>query len=73
MKDRSINRLVEWRVSLNFNVMATLLRSPSVTPPTNHVPSLFTRDSGAARPQLQPTHVMRDTLVIDHIERPTPS
>jgi uncharacterized protein (TIGR03435 family) len=60
------------RVLLNFNMMATL-RPPSVTLPTNDVPSLFTAIQEQLGLRLQPAHIVRDTLVIDHLERPTPN
>ena len=61
-----------YRVSLNFNLMATL-RPPTVTPPSNDAPALFTAIQEQLGLKLQPARIVRDTLVIDHIERPTPN
>jgi uncharacterized protein (TIGR03435 family) len=61
-----------YRVSLNFNRMATL-RPPSVTPLPDDAPSLFTAIQEQLGLKLQPSRIVRDTLVIDHIERPTPN
>jgi uncharacterized protein (TIGR03435 family) len=59
-------------VSLNFNLMATL-RPPSVTPQPDEAPSLFTAIQEQLGLKLQPSRIVRDTLVIDHVERPTPN
>jgi uncharacterized protein (TIGR03435 family) len=61
-----------YRVSLNFNRMATLM-PPSATPPPNDAPSLFTAIQEQLGLKLQPSRIVRDTLVIDHVERPTPN
>ena len=61
-----------YRVSLNFNLMATL-RPPSATAPPNDTPSVFTAIQEQLGLKLQPSRVVRDTLVIDHVERPTPN
>jgi uncharacterized protein (TIGR03435 family) len=61
-----------YRVSLDFNLMATL-RPPSVTPPPDEAPSVFAAIQEQLGLKLQPSRIVRDTLVIDHIERPTPN
>jgi uncharacterized protein (TIGR03435 family) len=61
-----------YRVTLNFNLMATL-RPPTATPPANDAPSLFTAIQEQLGLKLQPSRIVRDTLVIDHVERPTPN
>ena len=61
-----------YRIALNFNMMATL-RPPSVTPSADEGASLFTAIREQLGLKLQPTHIVRDTLIIDHIERPTPN
>jgi uncharacterized protein (TIGR03435 family) len=61
-----------YRVTLNFNMNATL-RPPSVPPPPDDSPSVFTAIQEQLGLKLQPTRVLRDTLIVDHIERPTPN
>jgi len=58
-------------VTLNFNLMATL-RPPTATVLPDDSNSVFTALQEQLGLKLQPTRVMRDTLVIDHLERPTP-
>ncbi len=53
-------------------MMATMA-PPSATAPASDAPSLFTAIQEQLGLKLQPTRVMRDTLVIDHIERPRPN
>jgi uncharacterized protein (TIGR03435 family) len=49
------------------------LRPPSVTPAASDVPSLFTAIQEQLGLKLQPSRIVRDTLIIDHVERPTPN
>jgi len=61
-----------YRVTLNFNRNATL-RPPGATASPDDAPSVFTAIQEQLGLKLQPTRLLRDTLVIDHIERPTPN
>jgi uncharacterized protein (TIGR03435 family) len=60
-----------YRVTLNFNMMATM-RPPTATASPDDSPSVFTAIQEQLGLKLQPTRLLRDTLVIDHIERPSP-
>jgi len=60
-----------YRVTLNFNMMATM-RPPTATASPDDTPSVFTAIQEQLGLKLQPTRLLRDTLVIDHIERPSP-
>jgi uncharacterized protein (TIGR03435 family) len=61
-----------YRMMLNFNMTATL-RPPSATASQDGGPSVFTAIQEQLGLKLQPARLLRDTLVIDHIERPTPN
>jgi uncharacterized protein (TIGR03435 family) len=61
-----------YRVTLNFDRMAAM-RPPNATASPNDPPSVFTAIQEQLGLKLQPTRILRDTLVIDHIERPTPN
>jgi uncharacterized protein (TIGR03435 family) len=61
-----------YRMTLNFNLRATL-RPPSATASPDDSPSVFTAIQEQLGLKLQPTRLLWDTLVIDHIERPTPN
>jgi uncharacterized protein (TIGR03435 family) len=61
-----------YHVSLSGNLIAAMM-PPSATQPANDAPSLFTAIQEQLGLKLQPSRIMRNTLVIDHIERPTPN
>ena len=62
-----------YRITLNFDLMGTL-RPPSVdAPASTGAATLLTAIQEQLGLKLQPTRVVRDTLVIDHLERPTPN
>jgi uncharacterized protein (TIGR03435 family) len=58
-------------VTLNYDMMAAR-RPPSVTPPPDAAPAVFTAIQEQLGLKLEPSRTPRDTLIIDHIERPTP-
>jgi uncharacterized protein (TIGR03435 family) len=60
-----------YRVTLNYDMMAAR-RPPSVTPPPDAAPAVFTAIQEQLGLKLEPSRTPRDTLIIDHIERPTP-
>jgi uncharacterized protein (TIGR03435 family) len=60
-----------YRVTLSFSLMATL-RPPTVGQSADDSRSVFTAIQEQLGLKLQPTRVLRDTLIIDHMERPTP-
>jgi uncharacterized protein (TIGR03435 family) len=61
-----------YRVKLNFDLMATLRPPTAAPPPDSAAASVFTAIQEQLGLKLHPAHVLRDTVVIDHIERPTP-
>jgi uncharacterized protein (TIGR03435 family) len=60
-----------YHVTLNYDMMAAR-RPPSVTPPPDSAPAVFTAIQEQLGLKLEPSRTPRDTLIIDHIERPTP-
>jgi len=61
-----------YHVTLTYDMMAAR-RPPSVTPPPDAAPSVFTAIQEQLGLKLEPSRMPRDTLVIDHVERPTPN
>jgi uncharacterized protein (TIGR03435 family) len=61
-----------YRVALYFRLRATL-RPPNVPLSPEDSPSVFTALQEQLGLKLQPARVVRDTLIIDHLERPTPN
>jgi len=59
-------------VTLNYDMMAAR-RPPSVTPAPDSAPAVFTAIQEQLGLKLEPSRTPRDTLIIDHIERPTPN
>jgi uncharacterized protein (TIGR03435 family) len=60
-----------YHVTLNYDMMAAR-RPPSVTPAPDSAPAVFTAIQEQLGLKLEPSRTPRDTLIIDHIERPTP-
>jgi uncharacterized protein (TIGR03435 family) len=60
-----------YRVRLTFDMRAMLRLD--VTPSADAAPSLFTAIQEQLGLKLQSTRLLRDTLIIDRIERPTPN
>lgn len=60
-----------YRVTLNFSMRATLHLSGSPPPSSDDAPSVFTALQEQLGLKLRSARSERDTLVIDHIERPT--
>ena len=62
-----------------FNLAFTPERMPDGTPPPGvpaidpNGPGIFTAIQEQLGLKLQPSRVVRDTLIIDHVERPTPN
>ena len=61
-----------YHVTLNYDMMAAR-RPPSVTPAPDSAPAVFTAIQEQLGLKLEPSRTPRDTLIIDHIERPTPN
>jgi uncharacterized protein (TIGR03435 family) len=61
-----------YRVTLNFNLMATL-RPPTAAVLPDDSNSVFTALQEQLGLKLQAARIVQDTLIIDHIERPTPN
>jgi len=59
-----------YRVTLNFDA-AFARRPPDVQPPDNAGPSVFVALPNQLGLKLEPSKTMVDTLVIDHLERPS--
>ena len=57
---------------MNFDFLAAV-RPPSVDPPIDAGPSVFTAIQEQLGLKLEPSKAIRDTLVIDRLERPTPN
>jgi len=60
-----------YKVSMLFDMMA-LRRPPSVDAPTDAAPSVFEAVQQQLGLKLESSNAMRDVLVIDRLERPTP-
>jgi uncharacterized protein (TIGR03435 family) len=62
-----------YRVSMNFDMMARL-RGPSITPSPDaapSTPSVFNAVEQQLGLKLEPSRALRDTLVVDQLERPS--
>jgi uncharacterized protein (TIGR03435 family) len=59
-----------YQVSLTFDRIAGL-RGPDTAPSSDAAPSIFTAVQEQLGMKLEPSRVTRETLVIDHIERPS--
>jgi uncharacterized protein (TIGR03435 family) len=59
-----------YRVTMNFDMMSAL-RGPALTATDATAPSIFTAMPEQLGLKLEASHVELDTLVIDHLERPT--
>jgi uncharacterized protein (TIGR03435 family) len=59
-----------YRVTLNFDRMASL-RGPDAAPAPGAPPSVFTAVQEQLGMRLESSRAMRDTLVVDRLERPT--
>jgi uncharacterized protein (TIGR03435 family) len=72
MRRRVVNKTGlagSYRVSMNFDMMSTF-RGPSLAP-TDGPPSVFTAVTEQLGLKFEASHVDVETLVIDHVERPT--
>ena len=61
-----------YTIALNFDLRATM-RPPSVDPPADAAPSVFTAVQEQLGLKLEPSKAQRDVLVIERLERPTPN
>jgi uncharacterized protein (TIGR03435 family) len=59
-----------YRVAMNFDMLARL-RGPTVTPSQDAAPSVFAAVEQQLGLKLEPSRQLRDTLVVDQLERPT--
>jgi uncharacterized protein (TIGR03435 family) len=61
-----------YRIAMNYDMMGAR-RPPSVDPPIDPAPSVFTAVQEQLGLKLQPSKAQRNALVIDRLERPTPN
>ena len=59
-----------YRVTMNFDMLARV-KGPSVAPSPDAAPSVFTAVEQQLGLKLEPSRQLRDTLVVDQLERPT--
>jgi uncharacterized protein (TIGR03435 family) len=59
-----------YRVVMNFDMLARV-KGPSVMPSPDAVPAVFTAVEQQLGLKLEPSRQVRDTLVVDQLERPT--
>jgi uncharacterized protein (TIGR03435 family) len=55
---------------MNFAMLAQL-RGPNLTPSQDAAPSVFTALEQQLGLRLEASRQLRDTLIVDHLERPT--
>jgi uncharacterized protein (TIGR03435 family) len=61
-----------YRIVMNFDMMGAR-RPPSIDPPVDPGPSVFTAVQEQLGLKLEPSKAQRNALVIDRLERPTPN
>jgi uncharacterized protein (TIGR03435 family) len=61
-----------YRIAMNFDMIGAR-RSPSVDPPIDSAPSVFTAVQEQLGLKLEPSKAQRNALVIERLERPTPN
>ena len=61
-----------YRIAMNSDMMSAR-RPPSVDPPIDAAPSVFTAVQEQLGLKLEPSKAQRDALVVDRLERPTPN
>jgi uncharacterized protein (TIGR03435 family) len=59
-----------YRIKLTFDMGASL-RGPDVAPSPDAPPTIFTALQDQLGLQLEPVKIAKETLVVDHLERPT--
>jgi uncharacterized protein (TIGR03435 family) len=59
-----------YKIAMNFDFLAAR-RPPSVDPPPDAAPSVFTAIQEQLGLKLEPSRALRDTLIIDRLEHPT--
>jgi uncharacterized protein (TIGR03435 family) len=61
-----------YRIRMNFDMRATM-QPPAADRPASDVPTMFTAVQEQLGLKLEPSKAIRDTLVIDRLEHPTPN
>jgi len=59
-----------YRMTMTFDRMASL-KGPEVVPAPDAPPTIFTAIREQLGLKLEPSKAIRDTLIVDHVERPT--